>query len=472
MRTTLLLLTLALACRGRGAEKPERTEKKPAVETPTRAKPAEGEPAPEGPQAAAKGGGAPLVLFIVLDTVRADHLSLCGYERPTSPYLEKLRDEFKVAWTCDARSPGPWTIPSHASYFTGLTVPEHGSDKMGIKFSKDIPTLSEIMKGKGYQPVLLSANPTLSKESGLQRGFEFIRVPKTLVDIRGEDVRKELKQLIDTVDASKPMFLTVNLIDAHDPYPRVPADVGWVPAQDSLTYNVHDLEQDTAYHRYFLGGMPEERQREYEQRALNGYDYGISIADRNVGEVIRLLRHEGWLANGFRMVITSDHGEFLGEHHLLRHGCYIYEPVTKVPFIYYDSALPTQAPLPAPLSAMASFWLLSEGKLPDQPIPVTSFSNERAEDIKKGSDMAALWVTSTEKIVWDKGKFLRFDLAADPNEERPTELPADHPERARLEKMAADHERHLEEVRKLAVDPALQEQLKQLGYWEETPPTP
>ncbi|HMV67075.1 MAG TPA: sulfatase-like hydrolase/transferase [Myxococcota bacterium] len=443
------------------------TEKSPDKAERSDEKVARDEVEDEGAEGEAKGDGKPLVLFIVMDTVRADHLSMCGYDRPTSPKLDELSKKGKVAYTCDAHAPGPWTVPSHASYFTGLSVPEHGSDAMGIRFSQDIPTLAELMDKQGYQPVLLSANPTLSKVSGLQRGYEKIRVTKKLTEMRGEEVRKELRKLLGEVDPRKAMFLTVNLIDAHDPYPRIPADVGWVPAQDEMVYDVHDKKKDTPYHHYFLGGMDEAAQRSYEEQARNGYDYGISLADQNVGEVMRVLRQEGWLKNGFRLVITSDHGEFLGEHHLLRHGCYVWEPVTKVPFLYYDSAATEKITLPSPMSSLYAFWLLKDGKLPDPLPPVESFSNRREFDIKKGSDMAALWTSGNEKLVWDTDRFLRFDLAADPGEAAGQPLPADHPQRALLEKMASDHQAHLAVVRKQDVDPALRDELKELGYWED-----
>ena len=65
------------------------------------------------------------VVFVVLDNVRADHLSLCGYERPTSPNLEAFA---ATAWSsCEAVVPGSWTVPSHASFLTGLEVAHHGA---------------------------------------------------------------------------------------------------------------------------------------------------------------------------------------------------------------------------------------------------------------------------------------------------------------------------------------------------------
>jgi arylsulfatase A-like enzyme len=414
-----------------------------------------------------RGGGQPTVLFVVLDTVRADHMGVCGYNRPNTPYLEHLvKDVEGVSFTCGAHAPGPWTVPSHASYFTGLQVPEHGSDRMGLVFPSHLPTLAEKMKEKGFQSVMLTANPTLSELSGLQRGFDLVRRPKTLTEIRKDTVKDELKSLLDQADPERPLFLFVNLLDAHDPYPRVPEGVGWVPAQPQLIYDVHDKQADAPYHRYFNGQMPDDRKREYERVATNGYDYGIFLDDQNVKEVLRTLRKGGWMENGFRLVLTSDHGEFLGEHGMLRHGCWIWEPVTNVPFLYFDSNSRTPVDLSPPFTALHAWDLLLEGALPEPRREALSFSNFRPEDIKQGADMAALWTSATEKLVWWNDAYHRLDLRADPLEASPTPLPADHPKAAALATWAAAHRHHLDATRNQAIDPALKQQLMDLGYWE------
>jgi arylsulfatase A-like enzyme len=128
---------------------------------------------------------APSVVFIVLNNVRADHLSLCGYERPTSPFLESLAKE--TAFTCAAQAPGSWTLPSHASYFTGLQVLEHGAHslKSGERVSSNTSTLArplalehstlaEKMRDQGYQTLMVSANPVLGDATGLSRGFDWV----------------------------------------------------------------------------------------------------------------------------------------------------------------------------------------------------------------------------------------------------------------------------------------------------------
>ncbi|MFM2160607.1 MAG: hypothetical protein RLZZ383_119, partial [Pseudomonadota bacterium] len=336
----------------------------------------------------------------------------------------------------------------------------------GLVFPSHLPTLAEKMKEKGFQSVMLTANPTLSELSGLQRGFDLVRRPKTLTEIRKDTVKDELKSLLDQADPERPLFLFVNLLDAHDPYPRVPEGVGWVPAQPQLIYDVHDKQADAPYHRYFNGQMPDDRKREYERVATNGYDYGIFLDDQNVKEVLRTLRKGGWMENGFRLVLTSDHGEFLGEHGMLRHGCWIWEPVTNVPFLYFDSNSRTPVDLSPPFTALHAWDLLLEGALPEPRREALSFSNFRPEDIKQGADMAALWTSATEKLVWWNDAYHRLDLRADPLEASPTPLPADHPKAAALATWAAAHRHHLDATRNQAIDPALKQQLMDLGYWE------
>ena len=429
--------------------------------------------APAAPKAAAKakpeakGGDQPTVVFIVLDTVRAASMGICDYERPTTPFLEELTSRPNVSHTCHAYSPATWTVPSHASYFTGTMVPVHESDSMGHTWEQDVPTLSEIMHNKGYQSVMISANPTLSVESGLQRGFDVVDVAKGLEGMRGEDVSRRIKRALDEeVDPNKPLFLFVNVLDAHDPYPAIPRGVDWAPAQDEVAFDIFHREQDAEYHRYIRGEMPAERARQYLKAIRNGYDYGISMADRTTGQIMNLLRREGWLEDGFRFVLTSDHGEFLGEHGLLRHGCYVWEPVVRVPFIYFDSARDKPLPLPEPFSALHAFWLVSEGKLPNPLVPANSFSKRRDMDVKVCADMAAVWRSNTDKLVWLYGSFYHFDLATDPGEMGRVPMPVNHPMRRLMEQLAQDHADHLVRIRAKTKDPARIKQLEALGYVE------
>ena len=112
---------------------------------------------------------SPNVLLIVLDTVRADHLSLYGYERPTTPVLERLAK--RGIRFDEARATAPWTLPSHASMFTGRWPHELG-EKWMTPLRGNFPTLAEYLGDHGYATAGFVANVGYcSQETGLARGF-------------------------------------------------------------------------------------------------------------------------------------------------------------------------------------------------------------------------------------------------------------------------------------------------------------
>lgn len=405
----------------------------------------------------------PNVILIVLDTVRAMDLHLCGYDRPTTPFLDDFTTRPGVTHTCHAYSPGTWTIPSHTSYFTGVPVNEHGYDSVSHGFGTDLPVLSEAMADRGYQTVMVSANPTLSAASGLDRGFQHVTVAKTLRELRGDETPRAVRKLLKAeADLDKPLFLFVNVLDAHDPYPRVPDDAGWLPAQDPVDFPVFDVGQDSEYHRYVRGELNAADTKAYETRVRNGYDWGLAMADRTLSLILEVLRRDHWLDHGYRIVITSDHGEYLGEHGLLRHGCYTWEPVVRVPFVYVDSAHPEGVKLPEPFPSLQAYYLMMNGALRAD-VPTVSFSESREGDVKVGADMTALWTSNTQKLVaYPPGRYL-FDLEKDPGELGREPL-GEHPMREILEKFEAEHQANLKAERERVASPERVMELQALGY--------
>ncbi|MBW2688213.1 MAG: sulfatase-like hydrolase/transferase, partial [Deltaproteobacteria bacterium] len=192
------------------------------------------EAVPRGPFHVDESLATETVVLVVLDTVRADHTSICGYARKTTPYLQSLVDR-GATHTCRAYTPGDWSLPSHASYFTGVSVARHGAhyarsdddaDEEGKRVRSlfvyplrdDIPTLAEQMRERGYQTVLVSDNGLLS-EAGLQRGFSIVAARPKKHDPRVDWVPPTLKRVLaESVDPDKPLFLVLNYIQAHDPW--------------------------------------------------------------------------------------------------------------------------------------------------------------------------------------------------------------------------------------------------------------
>jgi len=114
----------------------------------------------------------PNIILIVCDTLGAKHMSLYGYERHTTPHLEKLvKEEGFTAYTrCFA--PAPWTSPSHASLFTGLYPSEHGTNGHKLSIDKALYTLAELVKSMDYYTLGLSNNVLISKAFDYGRGFD------------------------------------------------------------------------------------------------------------------------------------------------------------------------------------------------------------------------------------------------------------------------------------------------------------
>ncbi|MED5374608.1 MAG: sulfatase-like hydrolase/transferase [Myxococcota bacterium] len=348
------------------------------------------------------------VVFIVLDTVRADRMSACGYERPTTPVLEALAADHPLS--CDAYAPGSWTLPSHASYFTGLEVPEHGAhslaqggEVLGHNTSEQVrplgpepQTLAEAFSARGYDTLSVSGNPVVSEASGLTRGFDHQRAPGRFGSWYGQDLVRQLQHGLESAShADRPLFVFVNIADAHVPWTAIPEGVGWVPARPGLDWSEGTLWAD------FLGGrMGSVARQDFLAHLSDLYDYGVHRADQALGEVIGKLSAWNRLGPGSRLVITSDHGEYLGEDDLIDHGHYLGEPNNRV-FLMANQG----GPFPTPVSALAAHGLVLDGALPD-PLPPTRAAAyphaqraEWAEERWFTRTSAAGW-SADQKVLW------------------------------------------------------------------------
>ncbi len=309
----------------------------------------------------------PNVLLVVLDTVRADRLSAWGHARDTSPRLEALAAE--GTRFSRAVSPGIWTVPSHASLFTGLDVAEHGVHAHHKWLDDRFETLAEVLSGAGYATWLMSANPFLQKETNLVQGFTVTfgawRAPfrskatehtASKLDPRdassslgpawsggpyesgrGMDHAKDLGPIAAEAlgrwagRQRTPWFAFVNLMEAHTP--RVPsaasraatgADSAAVQAQ--LTTDQSEGRQLAAT----VGLRPYEAQ---EQAAIAGtYDAAVRDADAALGAIVDRLDALGVLDDTL-VIVTSDHGEHLGESGLYGHKFSVRAPLVHVPLV-------------------------------------------------------------------------------------------------------------------------------------------
>jgi arylsulfatase A-like enzyme len=274
------------------------------------------------------GNRAPSILLVVLDTVRADAVSAYGRVEGTTPSFDALASE-GVRYT-QTFAPAPWTLPSHATIFSGLRVDEHRVAMPGRPELPDgIETLAEVLSDAGYETAAFSENAIVSDLFELLRGFD-VRVTTTVDEENKEvlvDAGAEFRKWIGARDPKKPFFAFVNILDAHRPY-TVRSENPWVPAGTSpeLIKN-----RPSAPERLICGALPAPEQIE----TLRGLYLGdVHAADGKLGLIVEAARR-ATSARRLITVATSDHGELFGEDMLLGHEFSLHSGLLRVPLVVH-----------------------------------------------------------------------------------------------------------------------------------------
>ena len=289
---------------------------------------------------------SPNVLLIVLDTVRARSTSLYGYRRPTTPTLERL----SASGVCFDRavSTAPWTLPSHASMFTGRYHHELSANWV-TPLDRTFPTLAEAFSAQGYLTAGFAANVFyLSRDSGLDRGFAHYEAtlewPGILVmdsplgrtllshdslrraigyfdDVgrkRADSVSSSFLAWLSQRDERRPFFAFLNYFDAHSPYFPPPPYDGMFGRKVARQNPRLDIPWDWT---------PTQIEAE-----MGAYDGAVAYLDDQVGELVEVLARRGILENTL-LVVVGDHGEQFGDHGLMSHGNSLYLPSIHVPLL-------------------------------------------------------------------------------------------------------------------------------------------
>jgi arylsulfatase A-like enzyme len=246
------------------------------------------------------------VVLVTIDTLRADRLGCYGNPNVATPHLDRLAEEGALA--LDATVHAPLTRPSHTSMFTGLYPPEHGiRDNVSPSLPEDSVTLAEVLQGVGFHTAAFVSSIVLESQSGLHQGFETysdqfdvgeessdVRFLNT-IQKRGDETIAEALDWLGSHHAEGRVFLWLHLYDPHDPYQ---------PPEPYAT-------------RY--AGRP--------------YDGEVAWSDELVGRLDTALTEAG-IRDDTLLVVTSDHGEALGEHGETGHGYFVYETTLRVPLIF------------------------------------------------------------------------------------------------------------------------------------------
>ena len=286
----------------------------------------------------------PNILLIVLDAARADHFSSYGYNRPTTPNIDQVaRDGIRFT---RAISTSSWTLPSHASLFTGLLPDEHGTRNQHAWLIDRIPTLAELMKVRGYQTACFTNNPILDPVHNLVRGFNIIErvwADSTVTTESRPHNTEHTNNLVRSFveeNGDKPFFAFINYMDVHQPYTAPePYRSMYLDAGRTITARI-----DSACRYAELLDNGTIKLNEKEKADLKAiYDGCLTYLDAMVENLLQGLRDTG-VYDSTLIIITSDHGEVFGEKGKYGHGKFLFRSLIHIPLIIHHPAL---IPVPA-----------------------------------------------------------------------------------------------------------------------------
>jgi arylsulfatase A-like enzyme len=303
----------------------------------------------------------PHVLWIVLDTARADRMSLYGYERETTPFLKRWASQAVVFDRCFSN--GIWTLPSHATMFTGLSVRQHGTDWEHPWLDDEFVTVAELLRDAGYRTASFSNNPCIAHHSNLTQGFE----EHYQIDRLSQLTRFSLEYVVRRLGRTPPLpwmdhdfgaaltnymiadwlqsrrqfdspiFLFVNYLEPHLPFavPREFRELFMNDVQVARSYrlrqNAYGEEIVQVARRANLQGT-EILSRNDSEVLRRQYEAALRYLDFRVGELLDVFSQQGLLQHSL-VIISSDHGEYLNDHGMWAHQFLAYNDVLHVPLL-------------------------------------------------------------------------------------------------------------------------------------------
>jgi arylsulfatase A-like enzyme/parvulin-like peptidyl-prolyl isomerase len=396
----------------------------------------------------AAAGGPPNLVLITIDTLRADRVGAYGRAGAQTATLDRLAREGVLLE--DAVVQVPQTRPSHASIFTGRHPYEHGlRDNFSPPLDRKHPLLAELLRAKGWAAGGFIGAYPVSRDSGLDRGFQVFDDPFTGAAVAAREERSE-RRAAEVVDKAlawldgvkgQRFFLWVHVFDPHHPYePPAP----W-------------------------------RQR----FAQDGYDGEVAYADAQLGRLLDWLDRSG-LRDSTLVVATSDHGEGLGDHGEDEHMLFVYDSTLRVPLLLrWPGVLPAGARVRGQFRSVDLLPTLLE--LLGQPAAATS-GESRASELRAGKDLPvnesyaeALYgqlhfgYAPLHALRGDGWKYIDaprpelYDLRDDPGETRSRLDDRSNVAEAMRARLRA-HDSGRAPAAEAAVDPQAAERLAALGY--------
>jgi arylsulfatase A-like enzyme len=449
--------------------------------------------------------GKPSVLLLTVDTLRPDYMSMNGYDRPTTPFLDSLVAE---GWYFEqAVAPVPRTTPALASLLTGAYPHTTGVRTLTDALSSEVIPVTEVLRASGYQTFAVVTNHVLPRRRGLARGFEAY---DAALDARSAGSTTDAAlRAIDRFDPAAPFFAWVHYIDPHVPYHPDPAIASDFDPDYRGRYRFNFGELTPPRHPFpkefskatitHHNPLPESVNRHVRRL----YAADIGTLDREIERLVTAVRER--VGEDLLIVFTSDHGESLGEHDFyFDHGDYVYNAGSRVPLaIVLPASHPAHGsgrcagwvslvdvvpsllellgrPLPPEMAGQVEGRSLTRclrgEDLPAQPVFIESGHSYYPASVSRRvrNDVAGRFravILGDWKLIWTpfqsgELEWQLFDVGADPGETQNLYVP-DHPALPRL-KTHLDEWLSRQDAEDLAAPRAVSEEdraaLRALGY--------
>ncbi len=440
----------------------------------------------------------PSIVFVLIDTLRADYLGAYGFDGDISPHLDAVADESIVFE--NAFSQAPWTKPAIASLFTSLHPEQHGviahrglyGDVEGeapraSRLPQRAVTIAERLRGAGYETAAFIANPWIQRHLGFAQGFDVFDTDDVGNQVPASLLLQKATAWLARRDPARPFFLYVHLMDVHGPYDAPQGDYDALRGSAGLGEARALTAEEASRLKGYLtraGGTRGDDLALESWRA--SYGAGVRSVDRQLGGFFEQLARDGVLDDAV-LVITSDHGEELADHGAWDHGDSLYDEQIRVPLM-------VRMPGPAPegrrvervvslIDLMPTLLSAAGAKVP------RSVAGEDLRALLAGRELGGPGVAYASGVKWrPELKAVRtidrklihggagreiFAIDEDPTETGT--VAASDADRAALAALLERHEEALESgpsfrTQGAAMAPGTRDKLRALGYLDDSDP--
>ena len=430
------------------------------------------------------------ILILSIDSLRADHLGCYGYERETSPHIDRLASEGVLFER--ALSSTSWTLPAHAALFTGLADSLHGVTHGGRALAAGIPTLAERLSEEGWATAAVVSGPHLHPRYGLSRGFdEYLGCMSYLdagfrpklsgnlhaashQDVTGPCVVEQAGAWLDE-HRDGPALLFLHFWDVHYDYLAPQPWAGRFDPEYLGSIDSSDFAHNPAI-------SPDMESRDLEH-VVALYDEEIAFTDSQIGEILARLDALG-LRETTLVVLLADHGEAFFEHSRKGHQKDLHAEAIRIPLVLRGPGVPTgvRRPGPASITDVMPTVLEMLGLIPDRPtgagsgrslVGALGDANALADRLiftelyAKAGALVSLEGLE-QKLVRDlrTRDVTRYDLSSDPLEQEPRRVSEADSKALTAYRTAVRlrAQEFPEPDAVVGIDPQSRQRLKELGY--------